>query len=180
MPQPGDDGGGIPGLGVPYEDYIPFYPMEQDPATGEWRNAEPPEIPATEAGGDEVPTTLPAYPGEEAAAAPPPAGEAEAGGWPEEGTQGDEYAIPEIEPADPYQQPQPPVDESLTTEPAWPTLDPSQQQGEAAGLAQPGGATEEPAGYEAYHQGFEDPTLTDPGLAEPGVPDEGFDDAVGA
>jgi hypothetical protein len=38
-------GGGTAGMGVPYQDYIPFYPMVQDPATGEWRNAEPGEIP---------------------------------------------------------------------------------------------------------------------------------------
>ncbi len=165
VPQPVDDGGGsIPGVGVPYEDYIPFYPMEQDPATGEWRNAEPEEIPGVG----------------EAAAAPPPAGGSEASGWPEMDPQGDEYAIPQIEPADPYLQPPPPVDESLTTEAGWPSFDPSQQQ-EEAGWAEPGAATEEPAGYEAYHQGgFEDPALTDPALAEPGVADEGFDDALGA
>jgi hypothetical protein len=42
---PGDDDGGIAGLGVPYEDYIPFFPMVKDPATGQWRNAEEGEIP---------------------------------------------------------------------------------------------------------------------------------------
>jgi hypothetical protein len=72
-----------------------------------------------------------------------------------------------------------PVDELLTTETAWPPLDPSQQQWEAetSGLAEPGGAAEEPAGFDAY-QGFEDPTLTDPAFTEPGVPDEGFDDGL--
>ena len=33
------DDGGIPGMGVPYEDFIPFIPMVKDPATGQWRNA---------------------------------------------------------------------------------------------------------------------------------------------
>ncbi|MDP8900101.1 MAG: hypothetical protein M3N33_02935, partial [Actinomycetota bacterium] len=47
----GDGEGGIPGLGVPYQDFIPFYPMVKDPATGQWRNAEPGEIPG--AGGDQ-------------------------------------------------------------------------------------------------------------------------------
>jgi hypothetical protein len=42
---PGDADEGIPGVGVPYKDYIPFLPMVKDPATGEWRNAEPAEIP---------------------------------------------------------------------------------------------------------------------------------------
>jgi hypothetical protein len=51
-PPPGDEGG-IPGIGVPYQDYIPFWPMVQDPTTGEWRNAEPGEIPGVE-GGDEA------------------------------------------------------------------------------------------------------------------------------
>ena len=46
----GDDGGGIPGLGVPYQDFIPSIPMVQDPTTGEWRNAEPGEIPGAEGG----------------------------------------------------------------------------------------------------------------------------------
>ncbi len=152
--------------------------MVQDPATGEWRNAEPGEIPGVEGGG-EMPTTLSGYQGEEAAA-PPPAGGSEAGGAPETDTQG-EYAIPEIEQPDLYQQPPPPPpasgDELLTTEPGWPSFDLSQQHEEAeAGWAEPGGAAEEPAGYDAY-QGFEDPTLTDPSLTEPGVPDEGFDDA---
>lgn len=32
------------GIGIPYQDYIPFYPMVQDPTTGEWRNAEPGEL----------------------------------------------------------------------------------------------------------------------------------------
>ncbi len=39
MPPGGDDGGGIPGLGVPYRDFIPTLPMVKDPATGQWRNA---------------------------------------------------------------------------------------------------------------------------------------------
>lgn len=51
-------GGSTAGIGVPYQDYIPFYPMVQDPATGEWRNAEPGEIPGVEeaapAPGDDV------------------------------------------------------------------------------------------------------------------------------
>jgi hypothetical protein len=71
-----------------------------------------------------------------------------------------------------------PVDELLTTETAWPTVeDPSQQWQDEAGWAQPGGAAEEAAGYDAY-QGFEDPMLTDPSLTEPVVPDEGFDDGL--
>ncbi len=37
---------------IPYRDYIPFAPMVEDPSTGEWRNAEPGEIPGAE-GGDE-------------------------------------------------------------------------------------------------------------------------------
>jgi hypothetical protein len=44
---PGGEGG-IPGMGVPYQDFIPLYPMVQDPATGEWRNAQPGEIPKPE------------------------------------------------------------------------------------------------------------------------------------
>src|SRR5215210_2033780 len=43
-----EGGGGAAGIGVPYQDYIPFFPMLQDPATGEWRNAEPGEIPGSE------------------------------------------------------------------------------------------------------------------------------------
>ena len=36
--------GGTAGTGVPYQDYIPFYPMVQDTTTGQWRNAEPGEF----------------------------------------------------------------------------------------------------------------------------------------
>src|SRR5215210_920304 len=43
-----EGGGGAAGIGVPYQDYIPFFPMLQDPATGEWRNAEPGEMPGSE------------------------------------------------------------------------------------------------------------------------------------
>jgi hypothetical protein len=176
-PPPSGDAGGGPQEEPPAPDPQPAGQPEDLPADAPGEEAEPAEIPGIE--GSEAPTTLPAYPGEEAAAAPPPeGGGAESSGWPEGGTQGDEYAIPEIEPVDPYQQPQPPVDEPLTTEAGWPSFDPSQQQSSWA--EEPGGGAEEPAGHEAYHQGFEDPTLTDPGLAEPGVPDEGFDDALGA
>jgi hypothetical protein len=38
---------------IPYEDYIPFFPMVKDPATGEWRNAEEGEIPGL--GEDQLP-----------------------------------------------------------------------------------------------------------------------------
>jgi len=41
---PGGDDGDIGGPGVPYEDYIPFWPMTQDPAAGQWRNMTPDEI----------------------------------------------------------------------------------------------------------------------------------------
>ena len=54
-PAPGDADGGIPGLGVPYEDFIPTFPMVKDPTTGQWRNAEPGEIPGPAEGGDEGP-----------------------------------------------------------------------------------------------------------------------------
>jgi hypothetical protein len=37
-------------LGVPYRDFIPFAPMVKDPSTGQWRNAEPGEIPGAEEG----------------------------------------------------------------------------------------------------------------------------------
>ena len=53
-PPPGDDGGGTfdtAALGVPYQDYIPFFPMVQDPTTGQWRNAEPGEVPGLGEGG---------------------------------------------------------------------------------------------------------------------------------
>jgi hypothetical protein len=43
--QPGEGGGGYMGLGEPYVDFIPTFPMVKDPATGEWRNAQPEEIP---------------------------------------------------------------------------------------------------------------------------------------
>ena len=49
---PGDDGGGI---GIPYQDYIPFYPMVQDPTTGEWRNAEPGELEGSQSGDPNTP-----------------------------------------------------------------------------------------------------------------------------
>ena len=49
-PAGGGDEGSIPGLGVPYRDFIPFAPMVKDPATGQWRNAEPGEIPGAEGG----------------------------------------------------------------------------------------------------------------------------------
>jgi hypothetical protein len=44
-------------MGVPYQDFIPLFPMVQDPATGEWRNAQPEEIPKPDQlppGGDVV------------------------------------------------------------------------------------------------------------------------------
>ena len=47
--------GGAAGIGVPYQDYIPFYPMVQDPATGEWRNAEPGEVSGPEGSGSTTP-----------------------------------------------------------------------------------------------------------------------------
>jgi hypothetical protein len=36
--------GGAAGIGVPYQDYIPFFPMVQDPTTGQWRDGEPDEM----------------------------------------------------------------------------------------------------------------------------------------
>jgi hypothetical protein len=46
--QPGEGGGGFMGLGEPYVDFIPTSPMVKDPATGEWRNAQPGELPKPE------------------------------------------------------------------------------------------------------------------------------------
>ena len=51
-PPAGDDGGGI---GIPYQDYIPFFPMVQDPATGEWRNAETGELDGPHSGDSNTP-----------------------------------------------------------------------------------------------------------------------------
>jgi hypothetical protein len=42
--QPGEGRGGFMGLGEPYVDFIPTFPMVKDPATGEWRNAQPGEL----------------------------------------------------------------------------------------------------------------------------------------
>lgn len=46
-----------PSVGVPYRDYIPFYPMVKDPVTGEWRNTEPGEIPGVEGNDVDQPPT---------------------------------------------------------------------------------------------------------------------------
>jgi hypothetical protein len=64
IPDPGGDvlppdvPEGIPGVGVPYRDFIPQIPMVQDPATAEWRNAEPGEIDKGQSGD---PNTPPEY-----------------------------------------------------------------------------------------------------------------------
>ena len=55
QPTPGDGEGSTAGAGEPYVDFIPTVPMEKDPATGEWRNVAPedlpePEQPPTESG----------------------------------------------------------------------------------------------------------------------------------
>ncbi len=55
---PGDGEGGSVGMGVPYQDYIPFFPMVQDPATGEWRNMEPEEIEGPQSSGPSAPQML--------------------------------------------------------------------------------------------------------------------------
>jgi hypothetical protein len=39
--QPGEGGGGYMGLGEPYVDFIPTFPLVKDPATGEWRTVLP-------------------------------------------------------------------------------------------------------------------------------------------
>jgi hypothetical protein len=43
LPAPEGEGGAA-GIGVPYQDYIPFFPMVQDPATGQWRDGESDEM----------------------------------------------------------------------------------------------------------------------------------------
>ena len=66
QPPPGDGEGAIPGLGVPYRDFIPTFPMVKDPTSGQWRNAEPGEIP-------QPPVEQPPSAEQPAQPAPPPA-----------------------------------------------------------------------------------------------------------
>ena len=79
MPSPDQPTGLDPDAPVPYEDYIPFFPMVKDPATGEWRNAQEGEIPGL--GEDQVPPGTQTPEAEPPAQPTPPGDDAGGGGF---------------------------------------------------------------------------------------------------
>jgi len=62
-------------MGVPYQDFIPSIPMVQDPITGQWRNAQPGEIPGVEGGGEDQLPPVTQTPDSEPPVQPSPPGD---------------------------------------------------------------------------------------------------------